>query len=241
MISRRTNGRNGDGETRERLLRAGVRLFGLHGYEATSTRALAAEAGVNLAAIPYHFGGKEQLYHAVLEHIVAIKLREIGGQLDGIRALCADPAASRRQLLDAMAGMVRTMVAAMLGNQESQEFSRIMMQEQIAPTAAFGIFHDGFLARIHGTWAALLARLTGLAPDSTELRLRALSFMGQLVVFRVGMSGVLRLLQCDKLSDEHLEGIARLVIQQMEAAADGFAPVWPAMPADTASESKDCA
>ena len=55
-------------ETQRRLIEAGMLLFGLHGLEATSTRALAMEAGVNLAAIPYHFGGKKGLYLAVLEH-----------------------------------------------------------------------------------------------------------------------------------------------------------------------------
>ncbi len=37
-----------------------------HGYEATSLRMITKEAGVNLAAVNYHFGSKEELFQAVL-------------------------------------------------------------------------------------------------------------------------------------------------------------------------------
>ena len=37
-----------------------------HGFEATSLRSLTTAAGVNLAAVNYHFGGKEELFQAVL-------------------------------------------------------------------------------------------------------------------------------------------------------------------------------
>ena len=38
----------------------------VHGYEATSLRLLTSAAGVNLAAVNYHFGSKEVLFEAVL-------------------------------------------------------------------------------------------------------------------------------------------------------------------------------
>ena len=37
-----------------------------HGFEATSLRLITAAAGVNLAAVNYHFGSKEELFQAVL-------------------------------------------------------------------------------------------------------------------------------------------------------------------------------
>jgi AcrR family transcriptional regulator len=217
--------RNTEKETRQRLVDAGLSLFGLHGFEATSTRALALEAGVNLSAIPYHFGGKEGLYRAVLEHIVGVKLGEVGPGLFRVVTVCKDPASSREQLLEAMRVLVRTMVAVMLGSPESRSFSQIMMQEQIAPTGAYDIFHDGFFTKVHGVWSLLLGRLLRLPEDSLELRLRALAVMGQMVVFRVGMTGILKIIGSEKLSEGHLECIARLCIQQVEAIVSGHAPV----------------
>jgi AcrR family transcriptional regulator len=53
--------------TRERLLDAAEELFAHKGISATSLRALTRHAGVNLAAVHYHFGSKEGLLDAVVE------------------------------------------------------------------------------------------------------------------------------------------------------------------------------
>ena len=52
--------------TKTRLLDTAERLFAHHGIEATSLRTITAEAGVNLAAVNYHFQSKEALMHAVI-------------------------------------------------------------------------------------------------------------------------------------------------------------------------------
>jgi AcrR family transcriptional regulator len=51
-------------EARARLLHAALRLFAEKGFANTSTRELAAAAGVNIAAISYYFGDKAGLYRA---------------------------------------------------------------------------------------------------------------------------------------------------------------------------------
>jgi AcrR family transcriptional regulator len=53
-------------DTKERILDTAERLIGEQGYAATSLRHIIAEAGVNLAAVHYHFGSKEGLLDAVV-------------------------------------------------------------------------------------------------------------------------------------------------------------------------------
>src|SRR5258708_40373917 len=53
-------------DTKARILDAAEHLFMEHGFEATSMRQLTSAAGVNLAAVNYHFGSKEELFQAVL-------------------------------------------------------------------------------------------------------------------------------------------------------------------------------
>jgi len=53
--------------TKQKILDAAERLFAKHGFEATSLRAIISIAGVNLAAIHYHFRTKENLVRAVIE------------------------------------------------------------------------------------------------------------------------------------------------------------------------------
>jgi AcrR family transcriptional regulator len=48
-------------DTKQKILDMAERLFGEQGYAATSLRHIIADAGVNLAAIHYHFGSKEEL------------------------------------------------------------------------------------------------------------------------------------------------------------------------------------
>ena len=52
-------------DTRERILDAAEQLFMAHGYDGTSMRQITGEAGVNLAAVNYHFGSKETLMQEV--------------------------------------------------------------------------------------------------------------------------------------------------------------------------------
>ncbi|MDR3588346.1 MAG: CerR family C-terminal domain-containing protein [Negativicutes bacterium] len=54
-------------DTQTKLLEAATLLFARKGFSAVSTRELAEAAGVNVAAISYHFRGKEGLYQATLE------------------------------------------------------------------------------------------------------------------------------------------------------------------------------
>jgi len=50
--------------TRAQLIEEAIDVFGRIGVKAASTRMLAKEGKVDLSAIPYHFGGKRQLYMA---------------------------------------------------------------------------------------------------------------------------------------------------------------------------------
>src|SRR5512138_2837847 len=52
--------------TKERILLAAEALFSEHGFSATSHRMITGAAGVNLAAVNYHFRSKEDLIRAVL-------------------------------------------------------------------------------------------------------------------------------------------------------------------------------
>ena len=52
--------------TRDALLAAGAELFAERGYDGVRVAAIADRARVNKAMISYHFGGKRQLYLAIV-------------------------------------------------------------------------------------------------------------------------------------------------------------------------------
>jgi AcrR family transcriptional regulator len=53
-------------QTKARILDTAERLFSEQGYAATSLRSIIADAGVNLAAVHYHFHSKEALLEALI-------------------------------------------------------------------------------------------------------------------------------------------------------------------------------
>ena len=57
------------------LIEAGMDLFGEYGFKGATTRMIADQAEVNISAIAYYFGGKEELYYAVAEFILSEMVR----------------------------------------------------------------------------------------------------------------------------------------------------------------------
>jgi AcrR family transcriptional regulator len=95
----RTEGR---AATKTRILAATEKLFIVHGFDATSLRAITTEAGVNLAAVNYHFGSKEELFAIVLTNrLDALNLERVR-LLDALEAKGIDAALRVEQLIATM-------------------------------------------------------------------------------------------------------------------------------------------
>ncbi|MBE0657112.1 MAG: TetR family transcriptional regulator [Bryobacteraceae bacterium] len=73
-------------ETKDRILDAAESLFIANGFQATSLRRITAMAGVNLAAVNYHFQSKEQLIMAVMMRKLDPVNRQRLTLLDGFEA-----------------------------------------------------------------------------------------------------------------------------------------------------------
>lgn len=64
---------DGAGDSRSALLEAALHCFAQRGFEGTSIRDIAAEAGRNSSLISHHFGSKEGLYEAVFRRVLAAR------------------------------------------------------------------------------------------------------------------------------------------------------------------------
>ena len=61
------------GDTKNKILDAAEKLFGMNGFEGTSLRDITTEADVNLAAINYHFQSKDSLIDAIVVRLIEPK------------------------------------------------------------------------------------------------------------------------------------------------------------------------
>ncbi len=72
--------------TREEILKAAERVFSSHGYDGTSMRQIAAEAGVAQALLHYHFQNKENLYASIFDRRSSAISGHRGNLLDRLLA-----------------------------------------------------------------------------------------------------------------------------------------------------------
>jgi len=119
---------------RARLREAALELFAERGFEATSTRAVAAVAGVSPALVTRHFGSKEGLRAAVDEHV----LGRIGEQLAGL-----DPAGGLMESLGEVSARVFGADPVLRGY-----LRHVLLEDSEASAALFGRLLSGARAEV---------------------------------------------------------------------------------------------
>ena len=70
---------------KERILDAAERLFARHGFYGISVRDITEEAGVDVALVSYHFGGKRELFAAVFQRRAELLNPERLAMLEEVR------------------------------------------------------------------------------------------------------------------------------------------------------------
>jgi len=130
-------------DTQDRILDAAERLFAERGFAGTSLRAVTSEAEVNLAAVNYHFGSKQELLTATLQRLVAPLNSERLRRLEQVEAATDPP--SVEGILDAFlrpaleADPSTTRIVAVVLYSESADLVRDLIRD------LFGEYAQRFL------------------------------------------------------------------------------------------------
>lgn len=206
------------GETRAQLLEAGLALFAARGFEAVGTRELARAADVNLAAIAYHFGGKQGLYLAVAEAVVA----EIGGllthQVDGLADGIARAGADRRALGRLAAGLVRRLITVFVGDHARRRQMTFVLREYAQPGEAFERLYAAMVEPMHKTVTALVAAARGLPPDHPDAIIGAHAIIAQVMGFAVAETPLKRRLGWETVTGDRRDAVGRVVVPMVLAS-----------------------
>jgi AcrR family transcriptional regulator len=147
--------------TKDRILDAAESLFMMHGFEATSLRAITATAAVNLAAVNYHFGSKEELFQAVLTRRLDPMNRERLDLLTALeRAAAPGPVACER-ILSAM--FVPALKLARDRERGGKDFLRLLGRAYADPAPFIRQFlseqYAGMIVRFKSAFARALPEL----------------------------------------------------------------------------------
>lgn len=161
-------------DTRTRLLDAATEAFVKSGYRDAGIREISARAGVNIAAVNYHFGGKEDLYREVLVSAYEQVTTRPMPRLEDDRA---DPAAC-------LSRWITWNVERLMGKAAHEVFGVLLGREMQQPSPAFD-----FLVRnaMHPTWMGLVeivAAVLGRPRDDRLVEYSCMSVFGQCLAYK---------------------------------------------------------
>jgi AcrR family transcriptional regulator len=204
-------------ETRARIIRSAVEIFGRDGYARASTRKIAAAAAVNPPALQYYFGSKEGLHQACAQFLIDRFEETTGAALKAADNAVAggDPGAA----LDALCHILEVTLEISLGASDVKIWNRFMTRGQIDGAGpAFPLIREGIVTPIHSTCARLIGVITGAGGEDPNSRLRAAAVLSQLSAFSINRESTLKNLGWPDFAEGRAEAAKAIVLAHTRAA-----------------------
>lgn len=172
--------------TRAQLIAAAIDVFGRIGFEAASTRLLAKEGKANLSAIPYHFGGKRELYMAAAQEIADYAQ----GRIEEINVILEDPETKspRERLEKALSCFLRIL----LDDAEPRSWTTFFARCAYENDDAFLLIHDRAIAPLQRRLIVTVKMIASGTLDEEAIRLRVSAVITAIIGFRLLRGIILR-------------------------------------------------
>lgn len=219
-------------ETRARIITAALRTFGEWGFEAASTRDIAAAAGVNAPALQYYFDNKKGVYLACVEHIVNRTWEYLSGALAAAARAVAENR-SDAELIDAYCTIQEEQAHFMFTSEEAVDWRFFLprLHSGEGPAAGFRYMYQHLSGPISKVLAQIVGRTLGRAPDDEETLIRTMMLTSQLHVFHFARKTVLAALNWETIDverlalmkhvlREHTSALLFAMVKAREAGAD---------------------
>lgn len=214
-------------QARERMLRAAVDQFGRHGFDGTTTRTIAAAAGMNLGAIAYYFGTKEDLHVEAAGFLAdAIQTRQ-ARHLQIMQAACPTggaPSAHREVLIDQVVSFLCQQARLLLADDIPASWVQFFLRLQAQEGPAFDRLFNQVVAPMQDAVEGLVARICGR--EATDALPRALTFLAahQVMSLRLSDAQLMRRLGWDQLTPERTDQLLDLIAITLRAQFAALAP-----------------
>ncbi len=185
-------------DTKERILDAAEALFMEQGFAATSLRMITTRAGVNLAAVNYHFGSKDELIKAVFTRRLGPLNLERIALLDELEERAEGRPLQPEQVLEAF--LISGVRVARDARRGGTLFMRLLGRAFAEPTEQVRQLMPRQFQEVVARYQAALARALPELPER-ELVWR-LHFIFGAIAYTMGGSDVLRLTSRHPLKEE---------------------------------------
>lgn len=157
-----------EADTRERLIRAALRIFADRGIASATLREITDEAGANVAAVNYYFRSKEELTRTVLETCLK-PINET--RLQSLERLVVEHGEAAIPLESLVEALVRPMVVNSLDEYGGRSPVRLILQVRALPQPLTNTILADQFDRIHHAFLKALGKtLPGLTRSEIALR-----------------------------------------------------------------------
>jgi AcrR family transcriptional regulator len=187
-------------ETRRKLLDAAAVVFAEHGFAATTIRMISERAKVNVAAVNYHFGSKEGLYHEVLRHV-----RRLAYEKYPTNYGLAEGASAEERLF----AFVRSFLLRTFSEELNLGFSALMVREMVEPTSALDMIVDEGIRTLFEQLVEIVQALMGDAADKELVQACSRSAISQCCFYLFGRSVISRMAPEQTFGHEDIEKISK--------------------------------
>lgn len=171
-------------ETVQILLESAIRCFARKGFDGTSIREIAAQAGKPVSLIGYHFGDKEGLYLKCFQYVFEIiphtPLAPIHSDLESIRK---DPHLAAQALRAVIRAMVQDLFADD-GDPLKEAFIGLFVQEMRSPRPSLHALYTNRSSERVRVAKGCIASLQPHLPD-TEVSFIGQGIFGQCLIQRL--------------------------------------------------------
>jgi len=198
-----------DDSTYDRLILAGVKLFSQYGYDATSTRMIAQEAGVNLSAISFHFSSKEHLLNACLEFIADKTAKYYSDISTKIKILLERNNITKEEAYSCLLEIVNTQITVAFGLQYRSSL-KLIYWEQINCMYGYHPVTATLFEKIEKSMAMLIIAVTDIPYEKALIASRFIN--GSIISFGEHSHLVQYALGNDENPDQELRPWIRLEI-----------------------------
>lgn len=160
-------------QTRRQLLETAGQVFAEQGYARATSKEICERANANIAAVNYHFGGKDGLYSAVLEeaHARLISIDMVAATT-GSRG---DAGTKLHALLSRIVGEISN------GDGPAWEL-RVLSREILSPTPLMQPMLSNQVAPKAKLVRGMIAEMLGLPPTHPAVSRTVISLMGPCVM-----------------------------------------------------------
>jgi AcrR family transcriptional regulator len=200
--------------TREQILASAEILFSEKGFRGVSVREITQHAGVNLAAIHYHFGSKEELFVEMVRSVVEPLNRLRLQRMEAI--MQADPKPPFRELI---AAMIEPMIEAMGVGGELKPHRLLMAgRAHLESAEVTELMQEKLFGELKRRFAEAVA---SYFPEVPQERMAGRVFLT--VSLFIGTMVQTRRVQSEGAGESGAEGCQRIWRDMIEYAAAGIA------------------